>query len=137
MLEPFKKILNTEIKEISEFDQLLKDNLNLSLSDCQAALEQSLSTRAGEVAADLPNLAPFGDYSKMTEDPIEIERFLREEASKSQHWEIYFAELRKKDGELLELIFSNKAADDGELVKGYVFVGVSGKIRHAFCQAAN
>jgi hypothetical protein len=137
MPENFDKITKTQFKTKEEFEATLKEELNLSIDDCTLALSKSLSSRAEELVEDLPNMAPFGNYSKMTEDPKVIVEFLKEEAHKQKNWVIDFAYTRNKDDKLLEIIFNNKAIDDGDNVKGYLYVGLSGIIRHAFVQSSS
>ena len=134
MVESFKEILAGEYKEIEELDKVFQEKLNLSFADCTQALCDSLKQRAEELTEDLPSVAPYGDYGKLTEDPAVITKFLQDEASKPENWKIEFVEVKKANDQLMEMVFSNKAIDDGDVLKGFVFVGLSGKIRHAFAQ---
>ena len=134
MPESFKDIPFGEAKTTEEIDQLLQKHLNISLADCTDALRGSLEKRAGEMTVDLTSLAPYGDYDKLTEDPEVITKFLREEASKPENWKIELLEVKKDKDQLIELIFLNKAVDDGDILKGFIFIGLSGKIRHVFPQ---
>lgn len=134
MAESFKDIAFGEAKKSEEIDKLLQEHLNISLKDCAEALSNSLQKRAEEMASELTSLAPYGDYGKLTEDSEVITKFLREEATKLENWVIEFLEVKKDTDQLMELVFHNKAVDDGDILKGFVFVGLSGKIRHAFPQ---
>jgi hypothetical protein len=134
MVESFKEISFAECKKPEDFEKVLQDKLGIGFAECTQALSTSLQERAEEVAQDLPSMAPHGDYDKLTEDQAEIAKFLKEEASKPEHWEIDFIEVRSEKDQLMELIFINKAVDDGDILKGFVFIGLSGKIRHAFAQ---
>ena len=86
------------------------------------------------MAAEMTTLAPNGEYDKLMEEPEAILEFLRREAAKPENWVLEFVEVRKEKDQLMELVFFNKAVDDGDSLKGFVFVGLSGKIRHAFPQ---
>lgn|SRR5574337_1056891 len=134
MVTSFKDIPFTEIKEIKDVDKLLQEHLNISLAQCAEELTKVLAERADELSEDFVTLAPHGDYGKLMEDPQVIAAFLRDEASKAENWEIEFLDCGNEKNQLLELVFSNKAVDDGDNLKGFVFVGLSGKIRHAFPQ---
>lgn len=134
MLDDISDLFNKECKE-EDLNKLLKEKLGIGFEECAQALCKSLKERASEIVEDLPSLAPYGDYSKMTETPEEIIRFLQDEASKVENWKISFIEMKKKNDQLIEFIFDNIAVDDGDVLKGFVFVGLSGNIRHSFCQA--
>src|SRR5579863_617888 len=134
MVEKLRDIPLQDCKNVEEIDQVLREHLKIGLSECAEALSKSLLERGAELVPDMINLSPYGDYEKMTEDPEIILRFFQEEGSKPENWEIQFIEVRKENDQLMELVFFNKAVDDGETLKGFVFVGLSGKIRHAFAQ---
>jgi len=134
MIENFDKIISAETGGPEVMDKLLKEHLNIGLSDCTQALSNSLSERAEELLEDIMNLAPYGDYDKLTEDPQVMLSFLKEESCKQENWIIDFVEVEKKGDKLLKLTFLNKSVDDGDILKGFVFLGLSGVIRHAFTQ---
>lgn len=134
MSEDFKDILDDDLKKIEDIDQKLQEKLGIGLQTMAEALCASLKERAEEVAEDCYSLAPYGDYSKMTEDRDAIVKFLREEAPKPEHWKLEFIQIKKKGDQIIEFLFKNSSVDDGDILKGFVFVGLSGKIRHAFCQ---
>lgn len=134
MVEDFKEISFENLKELEEIDGVLRENLGIGFAECTKALCDSLLERAEEVVEDLPSVAPHGDYSKLLEEPESIAKFLREEAAKPENWKFEMLEVRKAKDQLMELIFVSTAVDDGDILKGFVFVGLSGKIRHAFVQ---
>lgn len=131
-MEDFKELSLSEMKFEDVFP-LLQEKLGITLEQCSQLLSEALLKKVDELAGDLPSMAPLGDYSKMTEDKEVMKEFLRTEASKPEHWKLEMLELRK-DSQLMEIMFFNKAVDDGDILKGFVFVGVSGKIRHSFVQ---
>jgi hypothetical protein len=135
MIETFKDLTFEGCKTEEDADKRLQEKLGLTLKECQDALSNSLVIRAEEVVADLPSCAPYGNWDKLMEDPGDIQKFLEGEASKPENWEIIFFYARKEQDKLAEFVFYNKAVDSGDVLKGYVYVGVSGKIRHAFAQA--
>ncbi len=134
MVESFKEIPFDEAKGAEDIDKLLQQHLNVSLAQCGEALSASLQERAEEFAGELTSVAPHGDYGKLMENPEDIAKFLREDAAKPERWSLEFLEYKKEKDQLIELVFSNTAVDDGDNLKGFVFIGLSGKIRHAFPQ---
>lgn len=135
MIESFKDLSFEGCKTEEDAATRLQEKLGLALQDCKEALSNSLLIRAEEILPDLPSCAPYGDYDKLMEDPEVIQKFLEDEACKPENWEIVFFYARKEQDKVAEFVFYNKAVDDGDILKGYVYVGLSGKIRHAFCQA--
>jgi hypothetical protein len=133
MVENFKDIPFDDAKGSEALDKLLQEHLHVSLVECGEALSIALRERAEEFVEELTTVAPHGDYGKLMEESSAILKFLQEEAAKPEHWTVDFLEYKEKD-QLLELVFSNKAVDDGDNLKGFVFIGLSGKIRHAFPQ---
>lgn len=136
MAESFKEILVSmqEIKEVEKIDQTLREKIGIGFSECTQALSDSLIKRMEEVVNDLPSLAPLGNYEGLIEDKEVMAKFLLEEAAKPEHWKFEIMSIRKEGDQLLELMFLNDAVDDGDILKGFVFLGISGKIRHAFAQ---
>lgn len=137
MIESFKDLTFEGCKTEEDADARLQEKLGLTLKECKEALSNSLLIRAEEVVPDLPSVAPYGDYDKLMEDPEVIQKFLEEEAFKEENWEIVFFYARKEQDKIAEFVFYNKSVDDGDILKGFVYVGVSGKIRHAFIQACS
>jgi len=134
MVEKFTDLKFTEAKSKEEIDQILKDNLGIGLSECSQVLSDSLNQRAEELVEDFINIIPYNDYSKILEGKEDILKFLRKESIKNENWELQFVEVKKEQDQLMELVFFNKSVDDGDILKGFVFLGLSGKIRHAFVQ---
>jgi hypothetical protein len=134
MIESFRDLPIKDCKNVEELDKILQEYLELSLSSCTQFLAEALVKRASEVASDMVNLAPHGKYDLLMEDKKVMAKFLQEEAMKPENWTPQFIEY-KEGSKLMEMIFFNSAVDDGDSLKGFVYIGVSGKIRHAFCQA--
>lgn len=130
---PFKNAFK-EAKCPEDFDRILRERTGAGLTECATALTASLLERVDEMLEELPYVSPHGDYSKMMEDKDLIRTFLIDEAAKDEHWEFQYLEVRKNKDTLMELVFFNKAVDDGDTLKGFVFLGFSGKIRHCFPQ---
>jgi len=117
----------------AKMDTKIRAALGLGFSECAEALSVALSTKAHEVAQDMINCAPYGKYDQLLEDKEKIAEFFKTEAYKPENWKAQFVEI-KKDKPMMEIVFFNQAVDQGDILQGFVFVGVSGKIRHAFAQ---
>src|SRR5271166_2816875 len=134
MVNDFKDLKFDEAKTPEDLDKVLREHFGIGFQECSEALSKSLVERCAELIDDMPNLAPYGNYEKLMEKPEDMLQFLKDEASKPENWEIQFIEVKKDKDQLMELVFFNKAVDDGDILKGFVFIGLSGKIRHAFAQ---
>jgi hypothetical protein len=134
MVDSIKDISFDDAKKIEDIDKILQENLHVSLAQCAEALAASLQERAEEYVEELVTVAPHGDYGKLIEEPEAILKFLKEEAYKPEHWIIEMLGAKNEKDQIIEIVFQNKAIDDGDMLKGYVFVGLSGAIRHAFPQ---
>jgi len=132
LAKSMKDIPLKDLKAPEDVDKAIKEHIGIGFAECAQALSNSLAERAEELLEDIVNVAPYGNYEKVMEDQGEILAFLKEESVKTENWGINFIEV--KSAQLMELVFTNKSVDDGDILKGFVFVGLSGKIRHAFCQ---
>lgn len=137
MIDKLTDLPLDDVKEPEAIDKVLREHLGMGFSECAEALSKSLLQRTNELVGEMINLAPYGDYDKLTDNPETMLNFLKEEASKQENWQIEFLEVKKPQEHLMELVFFNKAVDDGDILKGFVFVGLSGIIRHAFVQINN
>lgn len=136
MLASFKELPLDNCKEPEDFDKVFQEHLGLSLATCGEAMSKFLTNRAEELVPDMINMAPYGKYDQLTEDPQVMLSFLQTEAIKPENWVLQFMEA-KEGSQLMSMVFFNKSVDDGDTLKGHVIVGLSGKIRHAFVQAHN
>ncbi len=136
MIESFESLGITGEEEVEQLDALFQEKLNISFADMKTALRESLHDHANEVASQFLVMTPNGDYSKLLEDQPKIANFLRNEASKNENWlPVYIGTSRDpKLPNMLEILFGNKAVDDGNAVMGYVFLNYSGKVLHLFVQ---
>lgn len=112
----------------------VQEKLGTSLGTMQEALSKSLAERAEEMTLEMPNIAPMGDYDKLIEDNDGMAEFLKTEAHKSEHWKLYEIKVSDVKKDLLSFVFANMAVDDGDSLKGFVFVSKTGKIKHVFPQ---
>lgn len=116
-----------------QIDHTLQEKLGLSLNKLKEQVCESLKNRAEEVALDLPNIAPYGDYGAMLEDNDGMSSFLKNEASKLENWQLSKIKMDKNPN-LIKFVLMCSAVDDGEVLMGLVFTNKSGEIRHSFCQ---
>ena len=129
MIKDFKD-LELEDKDTPEtLSDKVRAKLGIGLEEMRKALSDSVKTRAAELVEDMLNIAPMGDYEKLTEDKDEMCSFLSEEAHKEEHWKLNFLEMKDN---YIHFSFLNQAIDEGDNFVGSVFVSLSGKIRHAF-----
>jgi hypothetical protein len=130
-ISDLKDLANT--LSLEELDAKIKDNYGISLSEMAGALSVTVQERADEIVQGFMNIAPMGDYSKLLLDYPLMAQFLREEAHKPEHWQVYG--LMAQDNGHIEFVFSNDSVDDGETFKGYVLINSKGDIKHVFAQA--
>ena len=137
MLEKFDDLKIEELSKEGDFipqlSALLKEQLGIGFEEMTQSLSEWVKSHAEELTHEFVNIAPYEQYDKILEDNDSMAEFLKTEAHKPENWELHFMGVDKKK-DLLEVIFSNKAVDDGDSLRGYVFVSKSGKIRHAFAQ---
>jgi hypothetical protein len=134
MIEKFADIPFGESNKAEDMDNLLQKHLGIGFAQCAEALSASLKERADELLEDLIYIAPYGKFETIIEDKEKILQFLQEEAIKPENWKFQFIEVKKEKDTLMELVFFNDAVDDGDILKGFVFLGFSGNIRHCFTQ---
>jgi len=125
----FKDLGLEEKDKESQIDEKLKEKIGIGLGEMKTALSESVQERAREIVEDMINIAPMGDYDRLTEDKAEMATFLHDEAHKLEHWVLNFLEVKD---DVLHFSFFNKAVDEGDNFIGSVFVSKTGKIRHAF-----
>lgn len=127
------KIKNASKEELdAQINTILQDKLELTLSTLKQELSEYLTSKANDLSKDITNIAPMGDYSNLIEHKDKIEHFLKNEAQKEENWHLFQIDLANKDKKLIQFNFSNTAVDDGDSVKGFVFVDFNGKVKHRF-----
>ena len=132
MVDSFKDISFETAKTPEDLYAILTEKLGITMAQCQEALSKSLRERAGELVENIANVAPYNNYDKLLESPELIVAFLKDEATKPENWKIAYLDVEKD--KLLKIVFENLAVDDGEILKGYTYINLNGKIQHAFTQ---
>lgn len=132
--DPHGKTDENEVEYWGQVDKTLKEKMDLSLEILTEQVCNSIKNRAEEVALDLPNIAPYGDFGAMLEDNDSMATFLKNEASKPENWKLTKIQMDGKDSNLVKFVLLCSAVDDGDVLMGLVFTNKSGIVRHAFCQ---
>lgn len=135
MIEKYSDLELAPAATLEEVEAIIKDKLGLSFSTMRSLLSSSLLESVDTIVSEMVNIVPFGDYSVLLEEPEDMAKFLKEEATKEEHWKIESIgpnEVDKKT--LISFIFYNAAVDDGDIIKGFVYTDLAGNIKHAFVQ---
>jgi len=136
MIDSLKDLGITGEEEIEQLNLIFQEKLGISFNQMVGMLETVLIQRADEVASDFLVMTAFGDYGKLLEDQPKMAQFLRQEASQKDNWKLTYVG-SSRDPQLpnmIEVLFGNIAVDEGESLKGYVFLNYAGKILHVFVQ---
>ena len=133
MLESFDDlVIDKGLDSIEKIIESITSQIGINLDDCKNALSASLKEKSEEIVSEMINLIPGGDYSKLTEDPVVMLSFLKEEAVKIENWELSYVDKIKDNKFLIQFVFKNKSVDDGDNLIGHTYVGPNGIIRHSF-----
>lgn len=133
-MEDFKELdfLPEDTEETVEAK--LKEKLGIGLADLKLSLTTYVINKAEELTHDFANITPYGDYEHILEDNDGMATFLKDEASKPDNWKLLWVQTTKAGVPMLQFCFSNTAVDEGEGFVGNVYLGLNGKIKHAFAQ---
>lgn len=132
MIEKFEDLGLDPQDKIEKIDEKIKDKLGLSLFDLKSKICESLLKKVEKISSEFTTIAPHGDYGKMLEGQEYIAEFLKSEASKPEFWALEYIMLSDVYANIIEFVFDCSAIDDGDALKGYIYVTFSGKIKHAF-----
>lgn len=133
MIENAKELNFSDVKNEEDVDKILMEKTGTGIATCKEALFKSVSTRANEIVSGVANIAPYGNYDTLLEDEGKMSEFVQTEAAKIENWHLEFVSAKEQD-KVIELMFFNKAVDEGDVMKGFVYLGFSGKVRHSFAQ---
>jgi len=133
-MEDFKE-LDFKVDDTEEMvEAKLKEKLGTGLDEIKQSLTAFVIDKAEELTHQFVNIVPYGDYDKMLEDNDSMAEFLRTEASKPENWKLQWLETTTATIPMLHFCFKNTSVDDGEGFVGNVYVGLNGKVKHAFAQ---
>lgn len=133
-MEDFKELDLKEDDTEESVEAKLKEKLGVGIADLKASLTAFVVEKAEELTHQFANIVPYGDYDKILEDNDSMATFLRAEASKSENWKLQWIETTKSAVPMLKFSFKNTSVDDGEGFVGNVYLGLNGKVKHAFAQ---
>lgn len=121
---------------LAKIDARVQERLGISFDAMKQLLSEYTSSHSEEMALELVNISPFGDYGKLIEDNDGMSDFLKTEAHKIEHWSINSIKPVDKKGmpNMITFRFQNASVDEGKSVFGYVYVNFEGKVKHAFAQ---
>lgn len=115
-----------------KLDFKLKEKLNIALDEIKKSITDYVASHAEELSLNLPNIAPYGDYSKLLEDNDSMSDFLKTEGIKPENWVLHSISDHEMHKQLLRFEFVCTAIDDEEVLSGKAFISKAGIIRHAF-----
>jgi hypothetical protein len=120
--------------KIEEVEAILQEKMGIKLDDLRQAIGNYVQSHSEEMSQQFNNIAPLGDYSNLLEDRDSMSFFLKDEAFKNEHWKLFQIEPHTVHKNLLHFTFKNSAIDDGNTCRGFAFVSLSSKLRHAFAR---
>jgi len=134
-MEDFKELYfkPDDTEEIVETK--IQEKFGISLTEIKTSLTTFVVEKAEELTHQFVNIVPYGDYDKILEDNDQMAYFLRAEASKAENWKLQWVQTTSSAVPLLQFCFYNTSVDDGEGFIGNVYLGLNGKIKHAFAQS--
>lgn len=116
----------------------IEETWEIKFADLRKTLETLTKEIAGKLAEGMITMAPFQDYANLLEEPEAITTFITNEGSLAKNWELGVVEetdTRLVAEPLLQLIFNNVAVDEPGTLKGFIYLSMSGKVKHAFVRA--
>lgn len=119
---------NTTLEEI---ESQIENLTNISFNELKRKLSNYVIDNATKIVEEVHNIIPYGDYSSIIEDKLQMEVFLKDASNKLENWEL---DLVMQENNLLQLVFNNNSVDDGEIFKGHIFISANGKIKHLFAR---
>jgi hypothetical protein len=131
MIEEVKNLELNENSTPEDIEKSLEKLLELPIQSIKEQLSSYISSHTDKIISDIHNIIPYGDYGSIIEDKAQMAQFLKEQSSKIENWKLYSISENK---DLLQLTFSNTSVDEGDLLKGHVFISANRSIKHLFAQ---
>jgi len=117
-------------KPMSEktMNKYVQKALNISIKDVRTMLQDFVSSNIEELCKDVVSIAPYDKYENLLDDVPSISKFMASEGNKSKNWKLRWVKsIVQDDTPLVMFSFDNLAADNGTIVKAYVFVDKDGE----------
>ncbi len=112
----------------------LKSHFNINLLDLRDRVAAYVKDNASELALSIAYIVPSGDWSKCLNDDESKQKFLEEEASKSDQWKIQSLG-RSNLPKVWTITFKMPTMETDDAFLGYAWVSETGKVKHVFAQA--
>ena len=128
MIEKFEDIGLVSGAGTEAWEKQLEEKFGLKIIDLQAPIGEWIAKNAEGLAAEFPFIVPDGDYGKLIDDEEKKSQFLKEEATKLEHWKLTAA---TEKSNMIQFQFDCPIVEN---LKGFTFLSKSGKIKHAFAQ---
>jgi hypothetical protein len=134
MIEKIEDLGFNDQQTPEEIAAIVKEKLGIGFPEMAELLSIYLDEKADEIAKNYVTVIPYGDYGKLLEGDAKIAHFFRTEAAKLESWVPFKLYVSKdpKQPEMIEVAFDNVAVDEGDSMKGYVFISFAGIVRHTF-----
>lgn len=116
----------------------IEETWEIKFADLRKSLETITIETADKLAEGMITMAPYQDYSQLLEDPGAITTFIANEGSLAKNWELAMLEetdTRLVAEPLLQLVFDNIAIDEPGTLKGFIYLSMGGKVKHAFVRS--
>ena len=123
---------------VEQVEAKIEEIWKVKFSDLRKTLEKCTKEIANKLAEDMITVAPYQDYGKLLEEPEAIAAFIRDEASVPKNWELSMVEetdTRLVAEPLLQLVFDNIALDELGTLRGFIYLSMNGKVKHAFVRS--
>lgn len=141
MIQIIKDFAELDLKKEDTIEAVMakiEEKLKVSFNEMKEKLSAYTLNKYEDLSFQLRNISPKGDYSIILEDSNEIGKFLKEEAYKTEYWELFDVSLKELGAmPLIVFHFKNMAVDDGSSLSGVIYVNFLGKIKHVFVHGEN
>ncbi len=138
--EPINLNLPKTKKPLTErgVEKYVKAALGITVAQVKKHLRDYVSANAEKLCEDIVSLAPYDDYSKLLDETPDIVKFFKGEMNKAKNWKLKSLESKvQEDTPFVAFSFVNKAADDGSIVKGFVFIDHEGQPMHVIADGSS
>lgn len=112
----------------------IKSILGVSVAQVRNYLREHVVSNVQSICVDIISIAPYNKYANLLDETPAIENFFKGEMNKPKNWALKsVSSIVKEDTPMVVFNFDNLSADDGTIVKGYVFVDKDGEQLMSIC----